>query len=85
MKVSAVEPSFPSVTLGESMERTGRESSSRMVPVPVPITIAAPEAFERFTTTVSSDSTAVSPVTETVTVRLVSPGAKASDPAVSAV
>ena len=74
-----------SVTLGESMESDGPSSSSVIVPVPVPVPIVAFTALLNSTTTVSSDSSVVSPVTDTVIVSRVSPAVKISVPAVSAV
>src|SRR5207244_3010039 len=52
------------------------QTSSRMVPVPVPLDMVAPDGDERFTKNVSSPSTAVSPFTLTATDLLVSPAAK---------
>ena len=47
--------------------------------------MVAPEALPSVTTTVSSGSSVVSPVTDTVIVLLVSPAAKVSVPEASAV
>ncbi len=56
-------------------------SSLAIVPTPVPSRIVAlPTTFERFTLNVSSGSTTVSPLTCTVTVSEVSPGAKVTVP-----
>ena len=60
-------------------------SSSMIVPVPVAVPRAAFTAPLRLTTTVSFSSSSVSPVTDTATVLLVSPAAKVSVPATSAV
>ena len=88
VKFMFVEPLSPSVTVGELTESVGVvESSSRMVPVPLPA-VADSVAFVgllRVTTTVSSDSLVPSPVTDTVIVWLVVPAANVSVPAVSAV
>ena len=84
---AAAVPGAPSVTRGESMDSVGASSSSVTVPVPAP----APGAMEAFTgalnvtATVSSGSSATSPMTVTSIVRLVSPAAKVSVPAASAV
>ena len=56
-----------------------------MVPVAVATSIVVFVAPLNCTTTVSSNSATVSPVTDTVTDLLVSPGAKVRVPAVSAV
>ena len=64
----------------------GAASSSVIVPVPVrPLTGSAFTGPLSTTTTVSSCSSLVSPVTDTVTPRLVVPAAKVSVPAVNAV
>ena len=67
------------------MESDGPSSSSVIVPVPVLVAMVAFVALLNSTTTVSSCSSVVSPVTDTVISLLVSPGSKASVPAVSAV
>ena len=67
------------------MASVGAPSSSVIVPVPVPVEIVAFTALLSSTTTVSSDSSVVSPVTDTARVRLVSPAANVSVPAASAV
>ena len=85
MNVRFVVPLSPSVTLGESIDSVGAPSSSMIVPVPVAVAIVAPVAPLRVTTTVSTDSSSVSPVTDTSKVRLVVPAAKVSVPAVIAV
>ena len=72
----SVEPLSPSETLGESRDTVGVPSSSVIVPVPVPVPTAAFSALSRVSTTVSSDSSAVSETTETEKVRVVSPAAK---------
>ena len=87
VKVRSAEPLSPSVTLGASIESEGSSSSSVIVPVPLPA-VADTVAFVgllRATTTVSSGSSVVSPVTDTVTVLLVSPAANVSVPEDSAV
>ena len=71
------EPLSPSVTLGESIENF--KSSSVIVPVPLAVAMPAPPvALLSEITTVSFASTAVSPVTGTVIVLLVSPAANVS-------
>ena len=63
----------------------GAASSSVIVPVPDAVPIVAFTAPLSDTTTVSSGSSVVSPVTDTVIVLLVSPAAKVSVSALSAV
>ena len=65
----------------------GASSSSVIVPVPVPAVLdtVAFVGLLRATTTVSFGSSVVSPVTDTVTVLLVSPAANVSVPPLSAV
>ena len=85
MNVSVAEPLFPSATLGESIDSVGVPSSSVIVPVPLAVEIVAFVGLLRVTTTVSFDSSSVSPVTDTSKVRLVVPAAKVSVPPVIAV
>ena len=70
----------------EDSERVteGASSSSVMVPVAEEAPSDAFPALLRSTTTVSSGSSAASPVTETVTVRLAAPAAKVRVPEASA-
>ena len=56
-----------------------------IVPVPVAAEKVAFTALLNSTTTVSSGSSVVSPVTDTMMIRLVSPAANVSVPAVNAV
>ena len=84
MKARFDEPAFPSAALGESIESRGT-SSSVIVPVPVPVPITAFVGALSVTTTVSFGSSAVSPATATVIVRLVAPGPKVSVPEASGV
>ena len=63
----------------------GASSSSVIVPVPLAVPIPAFPAPLNATTTVSSGSSVVSPVTDTVIVSLVSPAVKVSVPPVTAV
>ena len=81
----AVEPRLPSFTFVPTIRTEGASSSSRIVPVPPAVPIVAFAAFERVSTTVSSGSSSVSPLTETETVLPVSPGSKVRVPAVRAV
>ena len=67
------------------MASVGAPSSSVILPVPVPVEIIAFVGWLNATTTVSSGSSVVSPVTDTVMLRLVSPAANVSVPAVNAV
>ena len=85
-KVMFVEPLSPSVTVGELTE-TFSPSSSLILPVPDAATSDSDAlvGLLRATTTVSCDSCAVSPVTDTVIVLVASPAANVSVPAVSAV
>ena len=87
VNVRLVVPLSPSATLGEVMESVGASSSSVIVPVPVPAVFdtAAFVGLLNVTTTVSFDSSSVSPVTDTSKVRLVVPAAKVSVPPVIAV
>ena len=80
-----VAPDVPSVTLDDEIDNIGAPSSFVIVPMPVPAEVVAFVGLLRLTTTVSSDSSVVSPVTDTVTARLVVPAAKVSVPAVNAV
>jgi hypothetical protein len=77
-KTAFTVPELPSVTVASAIEI--RTSSSAIVPVPLPATVA-PAGFERLSVNVSAGSEVVSPLTRTVTVLLVSPGAKVSVPA----
>ena len=83
--VRAAAPPSPSVTLGELIDSVGAPSSSVIVPVPVPAEMVAFAALLNATTTVSSSSSVVSPVTNTVTLRLVTPAANVRVPAATAV
>ena len=56
-----------------------------IVPVPVPVESVAFVGLLNATTTVSSGSSLVSPVTDTVTLRLVTPAANVNVPAGNAV
>ena len=80
-----VAPTVPSGTLGDEIDSVGAASSSVIVPVPVPVEMVAFVALLNATTTVSSDSSVVSPLTDTVTLRLVTPAANVSVPAGNAV
>ena len=75
VNVRFLEPLSPSVTLGELIDSDGL-SSSVIVPVPVSVPIVPLSAPLRITTTVSSSSGSVSPVTATLKVFSVSPGSK---------
>jgi hypothetical protein len=85
LKTAVVMPLLPSGTLLPVMLIVGGGSSSFWI---VPVTWAwirfAPDGFVRLTTTVSSGSKTVSPVTITVIVFVVSPGAKVRVPLVAA-
>ena len=85
VKVRFTVPASPSLTRGESMESAETVSSSAIVPVPDAVPTAAPSALPSVTTTVSSDSAALSPITDTVMVLLLSPAAKVRVPGASAV
>ena len=84
-KRNVASPVSPSVTLGSDTEITGRASLSRIVPAPVmEVAESRKIAFEGLlseTTTVSRFSFSVSPVTDTLTSLLVSPGLKVNVPA----
>ena len=84
-KTAGVVPLLPSVTVALAIESNGEvpgpePSSFVIVPRPVPFSISAPVGFERMTRKVSFVSTAVSPMTNTVTVFAVWPGLKMSVP-----
>ena len=81
-----VEPPFSRIRASAAASLTaGASSSSRIVPVAVAIPTAAPaDALLSVTTTVSSGSSVVSPVTDTVIVPLPTPAAMVSVPAASA-
>ena len=85
VKSSCAAPPVPSVTLAPVIESDGWPSSFVIVPVPVESPSLAFVGFESATTTVSSASMRVSPVTETVRLFAVSPAAKVSEPEESAV
>jgi hypothetical protein len=76
-KVNSVAPELPSAfeALRALMDTLGK-SSLRMVPLAVPVPMAALFTGLRVTVKVSSGSTVVSPLTSTVMVLLVSPAAK---------
>ena len=83
---TVVEPPFSEIESSATASVTvGAASSSVIVPVPVPLPIVAPEALPSVTTTVSSGSSVLSPVTDTVMLLLVSPAAKVSVPEAGAV
>ena len=76
-------PELPSATVApatDTVGSVGATSSLVMVPVAVAVPRAAPDGFASFTVSVSSDSTAVSPVTETFNFWEVTPGAKVRVP-----
>ncbi len=74
---------FPSASVTSPIEIvTGVVSSFRMVPVPWPSAIVAFTGLDKVRVKVSSASTAVSPLTGTGTVFVVSPAAKVSVPEV---
>ena len=85
VNVNAADPPFPSITLGDEIDSIGAASSSVIVPVPLPVASVAFVGLLSFTATVSSDSSLVSPVTDTMRLRLVTPAAKVSVPAGTAV
>ena len=80
-----VAPTVPSGTLGDEIDSVGAPSSSVIVPVPLPAAIVAFVAPLSLTATVSSDSSVVSPLTDTAMLRLVTPAANVSVPAATAV
>ena len=71
------EPLSPSVTFGESIENT--RSSSLIVPVPLAVAMPVVALLSEITI-VSFPSIAVSPVTDTVIVLLVTPAPNVSVP-----
>ena len=90
MKRSVAPESAVTAAAGESMDTDGGGSSSSIVPVPVAAVVgsAGSVAFVgplNLTSTVSFGSSSVSPATVTSTFLLVSPAAKVSAPAASAV
>ena len=84
MKTAFVVPLLPSVTVTSSIESAGAASSLRMVPAPEASARLAPLAPERLTRKPSSGSATASPTTATVTVFVVSPGAKVRLPEAAA-
>ena len=83
---TVVAPPFSGIESSATASVTvGAASSSVIVPVPEAVPTVAPAALPSVTTTVSSGSSVVSPVTDTVIVLLVSPAAKVSVPEASAV
>ena len=78
VKVAARVPVLPSVTVASPMLMRG--SSSTMVPTPWPSAMVAFVGVLRLTRKVSFGSPSRSPLTRTVMVLLVSPGAKVSVP-----
>ena len=85
VKLHAVVPLLPSVTL-QSLIETATTSSSTIVPTPVALAIVTPEGVGavRLTLNVSLPSFRVSPLTLTATVLLVWPGVKVSTVAATA-
>ncbi len=79
-KTRSTPPESPSATPASPIDRLVA-SSFRIVPSPVASAMPAPTGFERSTKKTSSASTTRSPLTVTVTVLAVSPGAKLSPPA----
>ena len=82
MKVNEVAPLLPSGLVADTgaIDTTDR-SSFTIVPLADAVPSVRPaEALDRVSANVSSNSTAVSPETVTVTIWLVWPGAKVSDP-----
>jgi hypothetical protein len=73
-------PVLPSTTATSLIESDGGESSSRIVPNPLPSAIVALTGFERTTVYVSSTSSRASPLTCTASVRDVSPSGTVSVP-----
>jgi hypothetical protein len=84
VKFALTVPDWPSVTVTSSTESDGKPSSSTIVPVPWPSAIVALTAVARLTTNASFASSVRSPLTVTLTVFVVSPAAKESDPLVAA-
>ena len=68
VKLASTVPVSPSVTVALPTETVGGESSSVIVPTPVPSAITALTASARLTVKVSSNSSSVSPLTRTITV-----------------
>ena len=80
VKVALVVPAFPSATDTLPMVSTGSVSSLLMVPVACVRASVAPDGALKATRNVSSDSTAVSPLTGTATVVVVEPTANVAVP-----
>ena len=85
VNVSIREPLLRSSAVGESIDSACAASSSVIVPVPVAVPIVALVALLRVTLRVSLRSPSVSPITDTLKVWLVVPGAKVSVPSAMAV
>ena len=80
MKFAGIVPLWPSPVVTSLIERDGRPSSSTIVPIPWPSGMVAFVGLERLRKYVSLLSSRRSPLTRTVTVFDVSPGAKVSVP-----
>ena len=80
MKVAVAVPLLPSTTATSLIERPGWASSFVIVPTACASPIVPLTAFERLTLKVSLTSFSVSPLTSTVTWRVVWPAAKVTVP-----
>ena len=83
VNVIGVVPALPSTTLTLSIDRSGALSSSVIVPVAVPTPIVALVGVASASKNVSLASSSASFRTGTVTVAVVSPGAKLAVPVVA--
>jgi hypothetical protein len=83
VKTAFVVPVWPSVTATSLIERVGMPSSSVIVPIPCASAIVALPGLVRLRKNVSFASSIVSPLTRTVTVRVVWPAVKVTDPFVA--
>ena len=82
---TVVVPPFSGIESSATESATvGASSSSVIVPAPAAVPTVPPTALLNRSTTVSSGSSVVSPVTDTVIVSLVSPAVKVRVPEVSA-
>ena len=86
MNAALVLPELPSLTVALAIDTVGAvllASSLVMVPVAVAVPSVAPLGLVSFTVKVSFGSTTASPVTATLTVCEVTPGAKVKVPEVA--
>jgi hypothetical protein len=83
LKSALLRPVFPSTTLASAMLRPGKASSSRIVPVPVPLAMVAKTGAEIPRVKLSVASETRSDLIDTVIVRVATPSGKLRVPDVA--